>query len=253
MMRLRLALLVLLASCGWLPFAVPWAGATDATGSGSAPPWRTVALTASPAPSDLELFQVAFPHSERRRTISASTLTMLVSAPFGDDYLVLATPSFRPSPAPRALVLVVNQPSPLLDPVNVRLQLRAAGALGAPLVSRLVDPFTRPGSGVRAALCDLSLHGEATLSSANLRALASRGGPLSGFGPSSSVSQAYDLVCGLPYASSCKQAVRHTSPVGKVPGEGCTPTPGRACPEAGSIAFAAAALDGSQRSAAGSH
>jgi hypothetical protein len=167
---------------------------------------------------------------------------MTVSAPYGDDYLVLATPSFRPSLVPRALVLVVNRPSALLDPVKVRLQLRTASALGRPLVSRLLDPFTRPGSGTRAALCDLSLHGQATLGSANLRTLASHGDPLSGFSSSSAVSQAYDLLCGLPYEGSFKQAVRHTSPVGKVPGEGCTPTPGRACPEAGGITSVAAAL-----------
>ncbi len=198
MMRLRLALLVLLTSCGSALVAAPWTGATVPAGKGSASSGRSVPLTASPAPSDLELFQVSFPHSAGPRAISGSSLTMTVSAPYGDDYLVLATPSFKPSLAPRALVLVVNRPSALLDPVTVRLQLRAAGVLGTPVISRLVDPFTHPGSGSKAALCDLSLHGEATLSSANLRTLDSHGDPLSGFGSSSAVSQAYDLLCGLP-------------------------------------------------------
>jgi hypothetical protein len=259
MMRLRVVLLVLLTSCGSALFAAPWTGATVA-GKGSAPSWRSVPLTASPAPSDLELFQVSFPHSDGPRAISAGTLTMTVSAPFGDDYLALTTPSSRLTLVPRALVLVVNRPSALLDPVDVRLRLWAAGALGAPLVSRLLDPLTRPGSGTRAALCDLSLHGEATLGSANVRTIASHGDPLSGFGPSGAVSQAYDLACGLPFESAFKQAVRHTSPVGRIPGEGCRPTPGRACPEtatnaseARAKASEAGAVGGSQRSRAGAH
>jgi hypothetical protein len=240
MMRLRLALLVLLATCGSLLSTTPWADGADAVAGGSAPSWRTVSLTASPAPSDLELLQVAFPHSNGPRTISAASLRMAVSAPFGDDYLALATPSFRPTPTPRALLLIVNRPSALLDPVNVRLRLRAADALGAPVVSRLVDPFSHPGSGARPALCDLPLNGAATLGSASLRTLVSRGGQLSGFGPASAVSQAYDAVCGLPYEIAFKQAVRRPSPVGKVPGEGCKPTPGRACPEtAGHVSEAA--------------
>jgi hypothetical protein len=146
--------------------------------------------------------------------------------------------------------------------------LRAQRALGMPIVRRLADPFTHPHPQSTPALCDLSLHGLATLRGSDLRALHSKGAPLSGFAPAAAVAQAYDVVCGLAHASSFESAVRQGScrqlgtlccpptaicatppaapaptppapappeptpapPEVTIPGEGCKPDPGYVCP-----------------------
>ena len=64
------------------------------------------------------------------------------------------------------------------------------------------------------------------------------------------VAQAYDVVCGLPHASSFQRAVTRglpapqSPPVGKLPGEGCKPAPGYACPGAVGSASQAVAAGG---------
>jgi hypothetical protein len=208
-------------------------------------------LTLAPVPDDLALAQVSFNRAARGQAISASSLQVSVSGPFGDDYLAAAVPRLAGNGVPRALVLLVNRPSPLLDPVSVHLQLSARRALGAPLLRRLTNPFTRPGGG-RATLCDLPLHGSA-LSPSELRPLHSRGQALAGFDAASAIAQAYDAACGLPHASSFEQAVKQPSapppsppspPVGKLPGEGCKPAPGYACPGAVRNASPAVAVGG---------
>ncbi|HLM84707.1 MAG TPA: hypothetical protein VK272_00810 [Solirubrobacteraceae bacterium] len=252
-----MATLTLFAICA--AFALLAAGALAieiVTGAGAraghvAVAKRSSFVTLSPAPNDLALAQISFRDSGPQR-LSARSLQVAVSGPFGDDYLAAAAAPRSSTPGVlRALVLLVNRPSPLLDPVSVRLRLTAQRSLGAPAVRTLVDPFARPSSGKPPALCDLRTHGHA-LSGSQLGLVYSRGTPLSGFDAASAVAQAYDAACGLPYASAFKQAVEQSSsgtgtptppapqpqppapepPVGKLPGEGCKPAPGYACPAA---------------------
>jgi hypothetical protein len=218
-----------------VPAAVSGASARAAT--------RTWRVTLSPEPGDLALAQIAFRGSLRGARITASSLQVAVDGPFGDDYLAAAVLQPAGAGGPRLLVLLVNRPSPLLDPAGVRLRLTARRTLGTPAVLKLADPFARSATAPRPSLCDLSLHG-AALSASQLRPLRSRGEPLAGFGVTGAVAQAYDAVCGLPFASAFEQEVTQPSPtapapapapvppVGKLPGEGCVPAPGYACPAA---------------------
>ncbi len=160
---------------------------------------------------------------------------MAVSGPFGDDYLASAAP-LRGA---RALVLVVDRPSPLEDPAVVRLIARAQRALGAPRSTIVTNPFTHPRAASR-ALCEMP-HAGASLSAAGLRPLGSRGTALSGFSATGAVAEAFDVACGLPYESAFKEVVTHSpaTPVAPPPlppaprPPGCTPCPpqpGIACP-----------------------
>ncbi|MGO9321359.1 MAG: hypothetical protein ACLQBY_11250 [Solirubrobacteraceae bacterium] len=274
-----MASLASIGACGLLALGIahasqrPAGTAADAARAAGLSVERRWSLILSPAPSDLALAQIRLEGSARER-ISSRALSVAVSRPFGDDYLAVATPSFGTPGGPRALVLLVNRPSALLDPVHVQLRLTARRTLGAPLTRKLSDPFTRPANAPRPPLCDLPLHGSA-LSAADLRPLHSRGGALTGFSAASAVAQAYDVVCGLPYASSFAQAVGQSPapssptppeapspappapspapPVGRVPGEGCVPAPGYACPAAVSSTASVAAGEGERRTAAGAH
>jgi hypothetical protein len=190
----------------------------------------------------LALAQISFPHSIRR--LSGRTLHAAAGGPFGDDYMAVAVLASSATPGvARALVLVVNRPSPLLDPVSVHLRLTAQGTLGKAMTSVLENPFAPSSRSPRPALCDLA-HGHA-LSAAQLSTLGSRGTPLSGFDAADAVAQAYDVACSLPYASAFEQAVQSggsgsppapgpPSPQPPVPGPPhcipCDPRPGYACP-----------------------
>lgn len=276
MMRLRSASLGLVAACVWLSAGLAGMGVAQAQQSAPSSAWRSLALSASPAPSDLELMEVGFRGTHGRRQISRTALTLAVSGAFGADYVTLATPSFRRSHSPRALVLIVNRPSALLDPTTVRLRLRALRVLGTPVISRIVDPLTHPRSGLTPALCDLPLHGAAALGASSLRAVVSRGAALTGFGSAAAVAQAYDVVCGLPHLSAFEEAVRQagcrptgtlccpptaicatppeTTPTPPVPTPSppgcapCNPRPGYACPLAMASVCAASLSDGGRRS-----
>jgi hypothetical protein len=229
MMRRPLTTLVLVATSGLLALAVAQTvTATSAARPAATQSWR---LSLSPAPGELALAQISF-HGSAHERITRSALQVAVSGPFGDDYLAVATPVFATPGGPRVLVALVNRPSPLLDPVTVRLRVNALASLGAPVSHRSSGAFARPTTDTVPALCDLPLHGNA-LSGSELSALSSHGSALPGFAAANAVAQAYDVLCGLPYTSSFKQAVEHTapgSPVGKLPGEGCRPAPGYACP-----------------------
>ena len=166
-----------------------------------------------------------------------------MSGPFGDDYLAAAVPRLQTPGAPWALVLLVNRPSALLDPVSVHVRLTARRTLGTPVVWKLTDPLTHPDTGLTPALCNLALHGGA-LGESDLRPLHSRGAALAGFDAASAVAQAYDVVCGLPYASSFEQAVRQSS--GCTP---CDPPPGSACPLVAQPGICAAPVAGGARRA----
>jgi hypothetical protein len=278
MMRRTLASLTLLAVCGLLALAA------SATGAGRRSPRiasvldpvataslsHTWSFTLSPAPDDLALAEVGFPHATRGQHVSSASLKLAVRGPFGEDYLVLAIPRVGVGRTPRALVLLVNRPSPLLDPATVSLRLRAGAQLGRPVVRRLADPFARSASASRPALCDLALHG-AALSAAEVRPLSSRGTALGGFDAPGAVAQAYDAVCTLPYASAFAQAVGQPgaespspspgptpSPAPPTPGPPvcapCDPAPGFACPlSIGPDVCAADVAPGARRASAGGH
>ncbi|HTU78895.1 MAG TPA: hypothetical protein VMF09_09075 [Solirubrobacteraceae bacterium] len=215
---------------------------------------RSWTVTLAPSPDDLSIAQIGFPGARARR-LTAGSLRARVSGPFGDDYMALA--AVAPSAgagAPRALLLIVNRPSPLLDPVRVRVRLTAQRSLGGSTLRTRADVFARATLARTPALCDLSLHGRA-LGGSQLRALGAHGAAIAGFDAASAVAQAYDAACGLPYASTFRQAAQTGGggpappapqpapepappapspgpPVGKLPGEGCKPAPGYACPGA---------------------
>jgi hypothetical protein len=259
MMRRSMTTLTLVAVCGSLTLLVAGAVAVAMTlvsgpRAAHASATRSWITTLSPAPDDLALAQITFPAAARRR-LSSQTLHVAVSGPFGDDYLAAGavSPSFTPGLA-RVLVVLVNRPSPLDDPVHVRLRISAGRSLGAPAVRTLADPLARSASAPRPALCDLRLHGRALVGS-QLRSLGSRGSALAGFDAAGAVAQAYDVACGLPFANAFEQAIAPSPggesttptspaptpgpeprpPVGRLPGEGCEPRVGYACPLAGAV------------------
>jgi hypothetical protein len=282
MMRRPLTTLALVATCG-LPalgavIVVTGAGARSISSRArraDAAAMRTWRLSLSPGPGELALAEISF-RAGGRQLLSRRSLQAAVSGPFGDDYLATAALRVAGPQGQTALVLLVNRPSPLLDPETVNLRVTARSSLGAPTVRRLADPFTRPAADHAPALCDLRRHG-AALTGSQLSAIGARGTPLVGFpSAASAVAQAYDVVCGLPYASSFKQAVEQAAPapvspapsepvtptspapspvppIGKFPGEGCRPTAGRACPEDARSASRASTPDGARPAAAGAH
>ena len=258
-MRRSLTKLMLVLSCGCVALGAAFAGAIDAgTSAGAgilaamASSTRTWSVTMAAAPDNLTLAQVSFDHAASGQASSEASLRVAVGAPFGDDYLAAAALRPAGSRIPRVLVLLVNRPSALLDPANVSVRLSAGSALGAPVVRTLANPVDRSLPARLPVLCGLSPHGDA-LSAADLRLLRSQGQALTGFGAASAVAQAYDLACGRPHAGSFARAVERAGsptspepspPVGKLPGEGCKPTPGHACPATSSDASASPALDG---------
>jgi len=258
MMRRPLTMLTLVTVCGLLALlAVAALGAQLVLSSGAAAggATHTWPLTLAPVPDDLALAQVSFQPARQER-LSARSLRVTVSGPFGDDYMVAGAVRGASRGRLRALVLLVNRPSALLDPASVHLKLVARRSLGVATVRTLDNPLASSGSvsvsvTAKAALCELPLHGSA-LAADRLSVLDSRGATLPGFAAADALAQAYDLACGLPYASAFKLAIVRPSsppqlptpttpaptptatspqpPVGKLPGEGCKPAPGYACP-----------------------
>jgi hypothetical protein len=186
-------------------------------------------LTLAPQPNDLALAQFSFRSNSRAQRISPASLRLAARGPFGDDYIAAATPILRTPGQLQILVVLVNRPSPLLDPAQVHLRLSARRALGTPVLWTLSDPFSHSSSGLTPALCDLPLRGPA-LAGPQLRPLRSEGGALAGFDAASAVAQAYDVVCGLPFEHSFEADITG-SPVPKPPlCTPCDPAPGYACP-----------------------
>jgi hypothetical protein len=216
MMRRRWRSQVLLVTCGSLLLGGACASATGTLARANAGPARAAGrprvrswnLTLAPAPDDLALAEISFPRYSRHTAISAASLRLAVSGPFGDDYLAAAAPLAGSPTGPRALVVLVNRPSPLLDPAAVRLRVTTWRLLGKAVVRSVSDPFTHPVAGVTPALCDLSPRG-AALSASELRPLLARGAALSGVGAAGAVAQAYDVACGLPYTSAFAQDITH--------------------------------------------
>jgi hypothetical protein len=257
MMRRPLTTLLLAATCGVLVLGAGLAVAIEAgagaqVGHGSGVSRiRSWPVRMSAAPNDLTLAEATFREPRRGRRISSGSLRVSVGSPFGDDYLAAAL-QLPTRGVVRVLVVLVNRPSPLLDPVSVSVGLAAPWGVGAPIVRESADPLSRPAGARAPALCDLALHG-AALGASELRTLRTRGQALAGFNAADALAQAYDMVCGLPYSSAFKQALTSSAvpvsptppeshppapspvpspPVGKIPGEGCVPAPGYACPGA---------------------
>jgi hypothetical protein len=245
MMRRPSTTLMMVVACAALALAAGLAVASAAGTSSSKSPVRADPasvrnwpLSISAAPDDMTLAEVSFPTAAHGQQLSSSSLRVTVAAPFGDDYLAAGAVRLATASVPRLLVALVNRPSALLDPVSVHLRLTAAAALGQPAVRSFANPLTRAAGAPTPALCVLPLHGS-SLNAAEVRPLHTRGQPLAGFDAAAALAQAYDVVCRLPYASAFKQAVAQPSapsspspPVGKLPGEGCVPAPGYACPAA---------------------
>lgn len=230
MMSARLAILALLAVCGAAVVtgadATPLAASANAAGQ---PAWtqqhrlaHSWSLAFSPAPGDLELAEVSF-RGPRHRRLTAGSLRVAVRGALGSDYLVAGAVGMRAPAGPRALVLLVNRPSPLADPASVVVRVTARRSLGRATVYRLADPLSDPHVGLTPALCDIPLRGEA-LAAVDLASLGSRGAALAGFGGLAALAQAYDLACGLPSSPAFAQAVR-----GSMTSCGPAGTPGALC------------------------
>ena len=84
-----------------------------------------MALSMSAGPGDLALAEISFAGAGARQRLDGARCRWRSAGPFGDDYL--ATAVLRPATkrGPAALVLLVNRPSPLLDPATVALRISA--------------------------------------------------------------------------------------------------------------------------------
>jgi len=202
-MRVPLGCLAVLAGCFVLPpgFALAHAVAPAAVpGARVSAHARHTELSLAPAPGDLALVEVRFPHSARGQRIVHGTVSVSVPGTFGGDYMALGA-SFVSSPQGRqAMLLVANRPSPLFDPARVNLLLSTLTALGRPVLRTVENPLSRP-SPVRAReLCDLRSR-ERMLGRSSFGWLQERGASPASLPPAWAISQAYDLVCSLPYSS----------------------------------------------------
>jgi hypothetical protein len=210
---------------------------------------------AAPAQFDLSLTEISFgapahvASAGSSRSTDKSSIRLAVQGTTGLDYVAGAVTRFNVRGRPRALVLVVNRrPRGSLAPAVARIGLAlTARRLGAPILRRISNPFTRH-VGLTPSLCDLPIRG-ASLTASDLRAVLSRGlaviGPQEGahqsvFGAEAAVAQAYDAVCGRPYAPVFRQAVTQGSGPSCEPAQGsgiccppnamCLPPPCPPCP-----------------------
>jgi hypothetical protein len=215
MMRLRPVFLALAA--------VLFGSAASFASAKDTPPSRMVSVALSPAPNALAVAELDFGRRPSLK-LDRATLRASVHGMFGDDYLALATPRHRPGGHLLALVLLVNRPSPLADPVTVHLDVRASRALGQPLVAKLKRSLAsativRQGSGAVHA-CAIAHPGAASVEGSALVALGSHGEALAGFNAAGAVAAGYDSLCGLPYPPGFKEDIE---PSQSCEGEGCTP------------------------------
>ncbi|HUB72906.1 MAG TPA: hypothetical protein VL979_02565 [Solirubrobacteraceae bacterium] len=263
--KLTLAPLVAIAAAAVAAQLLP--DASGAHGRAVARSTRSWTLTLSAGVGELTLAEVSFPGAARAAP-SARALRMTVAGPFGADYLAAASLRAPPGGARRALVLLVDRATPLMDPVYVHVRVRSPRSLGSQRVAKAADAFAPARGTARRALCGLTPRGVA-LGASRLAPIAARGTAVGGFDAAAAVAQAYDVACGLPRSAAFERAVRGAgaggsppeAPVGKLPGEGCRPRPGYACPlaqEGGRLAGPGAAprpaAAGARRpAAAGAH
>jgi hypothetical protein len=271
MMRHRLACMVLLALAGSPTLAAaqaPTAWAREsvtavATSAHARSLTRSFGIGLSPAPDDLALAEISFHPKVSGQRLSGRDVRVVAQAPYGDDYAAVAASRSRDGGNLRLLVLVVNRPSPLEDPVQVRLRVTARRSLGKDVVWKLTDPFAVPSPSLTPALCNLP--SIATEAGAGLLALAAQGSPLAGFGVSGAVAAAYDAACGLPTEASFQHDVTgSSSPAPEPPAPTppapappvctpCDPAPGYACPEAQPSICAVPVAAAARRASAGAH
>ncbi|MHB8531154.1 MAG: hypothetical protein ACYDC2_00385 [Solirubrobacteraceae bacterium] len=169
----------------------------------------------APAPSDLTLAEVRFPRSGRQ-ALKGADLRLAPSGPLGADYLVLGAVLHPGRGGARALVLLVNRPTALLDPARVVLRLRSAGTLGPARPRSSANVLARSSSSPRAAVCDLPLGGK-PLAAGGVRTLSAKGAALPGFSAAWALAAAYDAACGLTYPATFEQAIQGAAE----PGGGC--------------------------------
>src|SRR5271167_387333 len=131
-MRVSSSLLAVLAACAALAVVIPGAGAQGAARTAGRAPQRTWQMTLSPAVGDIALAVVGFPHAARGARVERGSFSVLASAPFGDDYMVVGGVRGAGANMPRALVLLVNRPTALEDPSHVSVRASAAASLGRP-------------------------------------------------------------------------------------------------------------------------
>jgi hypothetical protein len=210
------------------------------------------ASVAAPGQFDLTLAEVRF----RGRAHAAGTLSsasrlarsirLSLTGPSGLDYVAGAVTRFTVHRRPRILVLVVNRrPRGSLAPdlARIGVAITAPRRVGAPELLQASDPFTRPRSGRQIPVpCDLPAGGAGgSLAASALRPLLARGAALEGFSGPAAIAQAYDAVCGKPYAAAFRQAVtRGSTPTCESadvkslpccpPNALCAPQPCSACP-----------------------
>ncbi|MCW3056190.1 MAG: hypothetical protein JWO21_159 [Solirubrobacterales bacterium] len=209
---------------------------TDATGGGRV--FKQYVTT--PGQFDLTLAEITFTRRPHVAGAGASgghhvtPIRLALLGPLGLDYVAGAVTRFAVGGRPRVLVLVVNRrPRGSLAPdlARIGLAVTAARGLGAPAMLAILNPFSRPASGLTPALCDLPIRGP-SLAGGDLRSVLSRGLPLTGaraggavkFSPDAAIAQAYDAVCGKPYDAAFRQAVTQgSSPSCEGAGAGVVP------------------------------
>jgi hypothetical protein len=264
MMRLLLASMAALTVSASSAFAPPAAIAAHDRFPPSAArsSWRVLRMSVSPAPGDFVLEELGF-RGDGRGKLSAGSLHVMVKGPFGDDYVAgawLSTPAGR-----RALVLVVNRPSPLLDPSHVHLVLSWQARLGSPFRRAALNPLAAGAALAPSALCALEEHG-LPLGSVRLHLLATRGTRIGEIAPAHAIADAYDASCGRPVepafaqalSAACSERCEATPtppPETAPPGCGrCDPQPGYACPLVATPAVCVASPgNGARRTSTGSH
>ncbi len=234
--RLSLALLACVVALGVCSAAAAAPGPGDPSGTRV---WHE--YLAAPAQFDLSLAEISFgapahvASAGASRSADKSSIRLALRGTTGLDYVAGAVTRFNVRGRPRGLVLVVNRrPRGSLAPdiARIALSVTAARRLGAPIVAQISNPFTRH-VGLTPRLCDLPIRG-ASLTASDLRAIISRGLQLRvaqgdgevRFGAEAAIAQAYDAVCGRPYAPVFRQAVTQGS------GSSCEPAQasGICCP-----------------------
>ncbi len=183
-------------------------------------PERTTTVTLTPSLDRISLVELKFARSPTSR----SELRMLARQPTGDDYFALA--AVRGARG-KALALVVDRATGLMDPYYVRLRFRYRASLGKPVVLRTKQSLEGPKE-VKPLLCNMPFQGR-PLTAAQLVPLGSQGEALKGIGAAEAVAQAYDVSCDLPHTQALREALETPGP-----GGGCAPCPaepGKACPD----------------------
>jgi hypothetical protein len=238
---------------------------------------RSARIALAPAPGELALAFVRFPHARRHARLSTRALQVGAAGPFGDDYLAAAAMRVRAGRSPVALVLLVNRVTAVLDPASVSVHVRSARGLGVPASAVLANPFAgalgelAASKNAAAPPCGLTT-GAAPMAAGALTTPVERGSALPGFDAQVALAEAYDAVCGLadPGAPAFERAVHPSTcapgllccppnaicatppsepqPPGCVPP--CKPQQGHACPLQARIDVCVAKLDPPRAAAA---